>query len=79
MWLISEFAVPPGWFGRLVAGPLISGLYRIFGWITGLRVRSLPDHATVLRKTGFTLKMQRAWLGGLLVSQLWCASPESFS
>jgi hypothetical protein len=25
-WVVSEFALPEGWFGRLVAGPLVWGL-----------------------------------------------------
>jgi len=75
LWLVSEFAVPPTWFGRLVARPLVSGLYLAFAWLTGLAIRSLPDHATALRQSGFTLQKRRAWLGGLLVSELWSASP----
>jgi SAM-dependent methyltransferase len=73
VWVVSEFAVPPGWFGRLVASPLIFALYRAFGWLTGLAVRTLPDHATALGQAGFTLKERRAWLAGLLVSERWSA------
>jgi hypothetical protein len=29
-----------------------------------------------MRAAGFVLAQQRPWLGGLLVSQLWCATPE---
>jgi hypothetical protein len=74
-WVVSEFAVPPGWFGRLVASPLIFALYRAFGWLTGLAVRSLPDHAAALGQAGFTLQERRAWLAGLLVSERWSAGP----
>jgi hypothetical protein len=74
LWLVSEFAVPPTWFGRLVARPVVSGLYLVFAWLTGLAVRSLPDHATALRQSGFTLQKRRAWLGGLLISELWHAA-----
>lgn len=74
-WVVSEFAVPSGWFGRLVAAPLVGGLYRAFGWMTGLRARRLPDYATALRAGGFALRTRRAWLGGLLASELWQASP----
>jgi SAM-dependent methyltransferase len=74
VWLISEFAVPESRFGRLVAAPLVQGLYWAFGWLTGLRVRSLPNHKAALRENGFTLTARRAWLHGLLVSELWRAS-----
>jgi hypothetical protein len=74
LWLVSEFAVPAGWFGRLVARPVVWGLYRAFGWLTGLAVRDLPDYRSVLLESGFTLLNRRAWLAGLLVSELWSAS-----
>jgi SAM-dependent methyltransferase len=70
-WLISEFAIPPGVYGRLFARPLIHSLYWAFGRLTGLRVRRLPDYRAVLRSGGFGLLAQRKWLGGLLVSELW--------
>ena len=55
LWIVSEFAVPPGWFGRFIALPLVSSMYLAFGLLTGLEVRSLPDHATALRRAGFTV------------------------
>ena len=71
IWLISEFAVPEGWFGWLVARPVISGLYCAFRLLTGLSIRRLPDYSGALIKAGFTLIRQREWLAGLLVSELW--------
>jgi SAM-dependent methyltransferase len=73
LWIVSEFAVPPGWFGRLFARPLVSSLYFSFGLLTGLRVRSLPDHAAALRQAGFTMLDRRSRLGGLLVAEQWSA------
>ncbi len=70
-WVVSEFAVPQGWFGRLVAGPVVWGLYRAFGLLTGLEIRWLPDYAGALRQAGFSLEIRRGWLGGLLVSEIW--------
>jgi SAM-dependent methyltransferase len=69
--VISEFAIPSGWFGWLLARPAVWGLYRAFGWLTGLTVRTLPDYGAALRQAGFTLIKRRTWLGGLLVSELW--------
>lgn len=75
LWVVSEFAVPPNWYGRLVARPVIQGLYRAFGWLTGLTVRALPNHPSALSASGFTLHARRTWLAGLLVSELWSATP----
>lgn len=75
VWVVSEFAVPPGWYGRLIARPLIRALYAVFNWLTGLTVLDLPDYAYALRKAGFTRRKQRRWLWGLLVSEVWCSEP----
>jgi hypothetical protein len=72
-WVVSEFAVPHGRFGRMAARPIVSALYRSFGLLTGLRVRTLPDYPAALGEAGFTLRKRRLWLGGLLVSELWSA------
>jgi SAM-dependent methyltransferase len=77
LWLVSEFAVPRSWFGRAVARPVVAALYWAFGWMTGLKVRTLPDHASAMRAAGFTIKMRRTWLGGLLASELWSLSPRN--
>ncbi|MGB6690219.1 MAG: class I SAM-dependent methyltransferase [Terracidiphilus sp.] len=73
LWAVSEFGIPPNRFGRLVARPLVAALYRAFGWLTGLRIRRLPDHASALRNAGFRLTKRRTWLAGLLTSELWSA------
>jgi SAM-dependent methyltransferase len=70
-WVVSEFAVPPGLFGRLIARPVVSGLYWAFGWLTGLRVRKLPNHTAALQNAGFLLCRSQTLLGGLLISELW--------
>jgi len=75
VWVVSEFAVPPGLFGRVFARPLIWGLYCVFGALTGLTVRTLPDHHLALRAAGFSLEEHQTRLAGLLVSELWSLSP----
>lgn len=70
-WVVSEFAVPRGSFGHLIAQPLIALLYLAFGWLTGLKIRSLPNHRQSLRDAGWSLDCERKFLGGLLVSELW--------
>jgi len=71
LWVVSEFAVPSGLFGRLVARPIVHGLYFAFGILTGLDLRDLPDYAAALRDGGFKRIENRSRLGGLLVSELW--------
>jgi ubiquinone/menaquinone biosynthesis C-methylase UbiE len=70
-WVISEFSLPRSQPGAAMGKLLISGLYRVFGITTGLRVRALPDHASALKEVGLFPIDERRWLGGLLLSQLW--------
>lgn len=70
-WLISEFAAPCGWFGALIAQPLIRSLYLGFRILTGLRVACLPEHRVALSEAGFILSGEKTHLHGLLVSELW--------
>jgi SAM-dependent methyltransferase len=72
-WAVSEFAVPAGLFGRLIARPLVATLYFAFGLLTGLAIRRLPDHAAALSQAGFKCVEQRTHLGGLLVAEMWLA------
>jgi len=74
IWILSDFAIPQGAFGRVIAAPIVSSLYIAFAWLTGLRVRRLPDHASALRRAGFTLRSRQTFLAGLLFSELWSAS-----
>lgn len=70
-WVISEFAIPQRAWAKPIAGTIVSFLYRAFGWLTGLKVRALPDYATALRRRGLVLSQERRYLAGLLCSQLW--------
>lgn len=70
-WMVSEFAVPRGAFGRLVAGPVVAALYWAFGLLTGLEVRRLPDWRGALGDAGFVRVEERRRLRGLLVSEMW--------
>jgi hypothetical protein len=71
LWVVSEFRVPSGWFGLLIARPVVAALYLSFGILTGLTVRALPDYAPALRENGFRLLERRLRLNGLLVAELW--------
>lgn len=74
LWIVSDFSVPAGRFGRLVAGPLVWSLYRAFGVLTGLSIRKLPDYPTALAQAGFSLKRQSPQLHHLLISELWATT-----
>ena len=76
IWVVSDFAVPKGLFGRLVARPVVWGLYWAFGLLTGLRVRRLPEHGEALQRCGFRLEQRRDWIWGLLVSEVWRNVPQ---
>jgi SAM-dependent methyltransferase len=76
-WLVSEFAIPTGLFGKFVARPLVALLYRAFRLLTGLRVQRLPNHREALAQAGFTLVRQRKSLGGILVAELWMPIPPA--
>jgi SAM-dependent methyltransferase len=75
-WLVSEFALPHTRVVAILGKTMISGLYQAFGLMTGLQVRSLPDHAAALKRGGFERAEERPWLGGFLVSQLWQYNPS---
>lgn len=70
-WVISEFAIPRDPVASYLARGLIGLLYRAFGLLTGLRVRTLPDYATSLVRRGLVLSQDRHFLAGLLCSQIW--------
>ncbi len=71
LWVVSEFAIPEGRYGRWVARPLVTGLYFAFWLLTGLRVWSLPKYRESLTEAGFKLLKEQHFLSGLLVSELW--------
>jgi len=77
LWLISDFAIPPGLFGRIVAAPIVAILYQSFALLTGLRIRQLPHHTAALKAAGWTLISEVPRLRGLLISQLWQRNPSS--
>ncbi|HTW48100.1 MAG TPA: methyltransferase domain-containing protein [Acidobacteriaceae bacterium] len=72
VWLVSEFAVPNrGRVRRWLAQTLIASLYAAFRVLTGLTVRRIPPWRDLLAQAGFAPAASHAWLGGLLVSELW--------
>ena len=71
LWVISEFAIPDGLYGRLVAWPLVQALYLAFFVLTGLRVQRLPRWREVMEAAGFARIAERRFVGGLLQSELW--------
>jgi ubiquinone/menaquinone biosynthesis C-methylase UbiE len=70
-WVISEFAIPRSTLGAHLARGIIGLLYRVFGLLTGLPVRALPDYAGALLRRGLMPSHERRYLAGLLSSQVW--------
>ena len=70
-WLVSEFRQPARGLAAWRARVWIGGLYRLFGWATGLRVRRLPNHASPLERNGFRLTRRVVTNLGLLTSEQW--------
>jgi ubiquinone/menaquinone biosynthesis C-methylase UbiE len=73
-WVVSEFTVPRNPLIAFLARGIIRSLYRVFGLLTGLQVRSLPDYADAMRRRGLVLSHERRFLAGLLRSELWTLS-----
>jgi Methyltransferase domain len=71
LWLVSDFAIPDSRFGRMLAAPLVGGLYLAFRMLTGLEAGKLPDHPAALGSAGWALDTDVTRLRGLLISQLW--------
>jgi SAM-dependent methyltransferase len=69
-WVVSEFRVPEGWLGWL-AGIYVGFLYWVFGVLTGLRVRRLPDYAGAMRRAGLVRVAARYRLFGILLAEVW--------
>jgi len=79
LWVVSDFRIPAGLM-HLPARLCVGVLYRIFGLLTGLQVRHLPDINGALSKAGLTRIGLHHWLFGLLTSELWsrrCETGES--
>jgi trans-aconitate methyltransferase len=70
-WVISEFAIPGNAIAACAARGIIALLYRSFGLLTGLPVRTLPDYTTLLLRRGLRPSCERRYLAGLLCSQVW--------
>ena len=71
-WVVSEFEVARGGaLQRWLSRGIVSGLYAAFRVLTGLRVRRIPPWRVLLENHGFVRVGSRAWLGGLLVAEVW--------
>jgi cyclopropane fatty-acyl-phospholipid synthase-like methyltransferase len=71
LWVLSEFAIPKRNPARLAGMLIVRGLYLIFGLLTGLRTRRLPEHERIMQSAGWVLEDRRELLLGILVSETW--------
>ncbi len=70
-WVLSEFGLPRSRLARPLAQAYIGFLYFVFGCVTKMRVRGLPDPQHALRLAGFRRLGRWEWLGGFVYSELW--------
>lgn len=76
IWLVSEFSVCAGPLLSPLSSAVIASLYRAFGLLTGLSVRSLPDYAASLRHAGLRLDREVSFVAGLLKAQVWTLADD---
>ena len=50
---------------------MIRSLYFAFFVLTGLKVRKIPNYAIAFNENGFHQVDKAAFLGGMLVTELW--------
>lgn len=77
IWLVSEFAVPEKGWRRFGAQMLIRSLYFAFSFLTRLRVREIPDYAKAFDAKGFLRVDETAYLGGVLITEVWQRPSDS--
>lgn len=70
-WVVSEFCIPKNRWRATAARAIISSLYFAFFLMTGLQVRQIPNYSAILSRSGFRLRQQTSFVGGLLVAQVW--------
>jgi cyclopropane fatty-acyl-phospholipid synthase-like methyltransferase len=71
LWLVSDFDVPEKGWRRLGGQIVIRSLYFAFFVLTGLKVRKIPNYAIAFNENGFHQVDKAAFLGGMLVTELW--------
>src|SRR6185503_17127103 len=71
VWIVGEFAIPPGGWRRWHARIWIWTMYRFFGITTGLRAQRLPAIEWLMREAGMMRVEQQSERAGLMVSEVW--------
>ncbi|MGA8937914.1 MAG: class I SAM-dependent methyltransferase [Acidobacteriaceae bacterium] len=71
LWLLSDFAIPPGPLLKPLAALYIRALYLAFHLLTGLRTTHLPNPQTALTNAGFHRIARHELLHGLLYTEIW--------
>lgn len=70
-WIVSDFDIPPLQPWRTLGKLYIGGLYFLFGLLTGLQTRRLPEVQRSLERYAFRRLRRSEWLRGLLYSEVW--------
>jgi ubiquinone/menaquinone biosynthesis C-methylase UbiE len=75
IWLVSEFSIPENGWRRFGARAVVRSLYFAFSVLTGLRVRRIPNYAKIFLNNQIRRSENAAYLGGMLVSEIWERRP----
>jgi ubiquinone/menaquinone biosynthesis C-methylase UbiE len=75
IWLVSEFSIPKKGWRRFGARAVVRSLYFAFSVLTGLRVRRIPNYAKIFLDNQVRSGEHAAYLGGMLVSEVWERRP----
>jgi ubiquinone/menaquinone biosynthesis C-methylase UbiE len=71
LWLMNDFAIPPGGWQHWRARIWIGIMYRFFRVTTGLQANKLPPINTILIDAGLRLRESRSSPARMIVSQIW--------
>ncbi|MFM1871516.1 MAG: hypothetical protein RL398_938, partial [Planctomycetota bacterium] len=74
--VVGDFATSARGAWRLLAPPLLWAMHCFFRLVAGIGARRLTDPQPRLSALGLRERGRREWLGGFLVSTLWCRTDE---
>jgi len=71
IWIVSDFKQASSGWRKIYTRVWLAVMYLFFGFMTGLKTRSLPDHAPALLLAGFSKRNEQLSSFGLIASEWW--------
>jgi tRNA (cmo5U34)-methyltransferase len=71
IWLHTDFFLSSRPAQRLWQKPLLWGMYRFFGLVSGISGKTLPPMHQIFRQAGFTSSRQALFFHGFIKAQVW--------